>query len=88
MGFPYFFPVIIKKLDQYRPSHFTKDGPSNIFPSQNPANNYMISLQTIYATAWKTTKGITREIVIRRNAHAAVHLRMINQFQECVYLRK
>ena len=42
----------------------------------------------IYATAWKITKDIIWEIVMRRNSHAAVYLRMINQFQELVYLRK
>ena len=71
------------------PSHFTKDSPSLIFPKSEPGQ-----LQTIYATAWKTTKDIIweitasiyiQEVVSRRNAHAAVHLRMINQFQESQY---
>ena len=60
-------------------SHFTKMIVLLIFPKSEPGQ-----LQTVYATAWKTTKDITWEIVIRRNAHAAVHLRMINQFQEYV----
>ena len=68
-------------------SHFTKDIIINIivlliFPKSAPGQ-----LQTIYATAWKTIKDTIGEIVMRRNAHAAVHLRMINQFHERVYLR-
>ena len=41
-------------------------------------------LQTIYATGWKIKKDIIREIVIRGNAHATVHLRTINQFLKLV----
>ena len=62
------------------PSHFTNDSPSIIsliFPKSEPDQ-----LQTLYTTAYK---DITWEIVIRRNAHAAVHLReLLNQFQDCV----
>jgi hypothetical protein len=38
--------------------------------------------------AWKIKKDIIREIEIRENAHAAIHLRTINQFLKLVYLRK
>ena len=56
------------------PSQFTKDSPSIlIFPKSEPGQ-----LQTIYATALKIKKGIIREIVIKGNAHATVHLRTIN----------
>ena len=54
-----------------------------IFPKSEPGQ-----LQTIYATAWKITKDIICEMVMIRNAHSAVYLGMINQFQEYVYLRK
>ena len=65
------------------PSHFTKDILFNI-PKSEPGQR-----QKNYATAcWKITKDIIREIVMRRNAHAALYLGMINQFQELLYLRK
>ena len=44
----------------------------NKFPKSEPGQ-----LQKNYATAWKITKDIIWEIVIRRNAHGAVHLGMI-----------
>ena len=43
-------------------------------------------LQTIYSTIWKIRKDIIRKVMIRGNAHAAVHLRMINQFLKLVFI--
>ena len=52
-----------------------------IFPKSEPGQ-----LQTIYSTIWKIRKDIIRKVMIRGNAHAAVHLRMINQFLKLVFI--
>ena len=62
------------------PSHFTKDTPFHTFPSQNQVN-----YKKIKPLFWKIKKDIIWEIEIRENAHAAIHLRMMNQFLKLVY---
>ena len=51
-----------------------------IFPKSEPTH-----LQTIYATALENQDGYYLRKVIRGNAHAVVHLRMINSFLKLNY---
>ena len=68
-------------LNRSLPSHDTKGCPSNTSQdSTRPTTNDLCH-------CLENHEGyIIWEIVIGRNAHVAVYLRMINQFQECFYV--
>ena len=62
------------------PPHFTKDTPFN--------TSQVRTRSTTKKLNHENQKDIIWEIEIRGNAHAAIHLRTINQFLKLVYLRK
>ena len=53
------------------------------FPKSEPGQ-----LQTIYTTAWKPQRISYELMMMMKDAHVADNLRMIDQVQECVYVRK
>jgi hypothetical protein len=70
-------------LHRSSPFHDTKDSPSNTSQdSTRPTTNDLCH-------CLENHKGyivFEKYVVIRRNAHVAVHLRMVNQFnKECFY---
>jgi hypothetical protein len=65
------------------PSHSTKDTPFNTSQVRTRSTTKKLN------HCLENQKGYyLRNIEIRENAHAAIHLRMINQFLKLVYLRK
>ena len=68
------------------PSHFTKDMILLlILPKSEPGQ---LSYKKIKPLFGKSKRILFEKIEIRGNAHAAIHLRTINQFLKLVYLRK